>query len=300
MNEARKIGEDGASVPAHARPLGRLRELRIYARSILLDIGHRLLRRRKRGRDQITSDYDQGAWAQHAAARDWERSPTLEAFADKCWVDRDFTCLIDGRLWRMPGADYYRMRRHRLNDLLRRLAGDDDELVEVGSGTGTNLFALALDKRWKRLRGLELSPTGRAVARQVTEHFGVADRISFDEIDLLDPASPGFALLKGKTVLTHYCLEQLPNDTERVMRNLRAAGARRVIHIEPSFELLSAASPRDLASISYVWRQDYQRTIVATARKLEAEGLIRIVEVARLHYAPAWRNPPTLIVWEPA
>lgn len=283
-----------------ARPLGLAAELGIYARSILIDIGHRLLRRRKRGRDQVRSDYDQGEWAQQSEARNWERSPTLEAYVERSWVDLDITCLVDGKLWRMSATDYYRVRKERLTGVMRRFAGDVDELVELGSGTGTNLFALCLEGRWHKLRGLELSPTGRAVAREIAERFGVGGQVSFDEVDLLDPASPGFAIARGKTVFTYYCLEQLPNDTELVMRNMCAAGIRRAIHLEPSFELLRPRSLRDLASISYVWRQDYQRTILATARKLAAEGLIRIVATERLHHSPTWRNPPTLLVWEPA
>jgi hypothetical protein len=94
------------------------------------------------------------------------------------------------------------------------------------------------------------------------------------------------------------CLEQLPDHTERILRNFCSAGAKRVIHVETSFELLRPTSLRDLASISYVWRQDYQRTLIASARRLEAEGLLRIVAAERLHLSPNWRNAPTLLVWD--
>jgi hypothetical protein len=288
------------SMAERARPVGALAEIGLCGRSILVDLAHRLVRRRKRKREQVLSDYDRGEWAQQLEARNWERAGSLEAYAEKSWIDRDLTCLVDGRLWRMPVADYYRLRHRMIAGILRRFAGDADELVEVGSGTGTNLFALAADKTWPQLRGLELSPTGRDVARRVAERFGAEDRVSFDEIDLLDAASPGFRLLEGKTVFSYLCLEQLPDDTEKVMRHLYAAKVKRVIHFETTFELLSPRSLRDLASMSYVWRQDYQRTIVSTARRLEAEGLIRIIAVERLHFSPTWRNTPTLVVWEPA
>ena len=280
-------------------PVGTVAEIGLCSRSILQDLAHRLLRRRKRKRDQVLSDYDRGEWAQQLEARNWERSPSLAAYAEKSWVDRDITCLVDGRLWRMPAPDYYRIRHRTLAAILRRFSGDADELVEVGSGTGTNLFALAAEGGWPKLLGLELSPTGRSVGRRIAAHFGVEDRVSFDEIDLLDPDSPGFRLLEGKAVFSYLCLEQLPDDTEKVMRHLCAAKVKRMIHFESSFELLSPLSLRDLASMSYVWRQDYQRTIVSTARRLEAEGLIRIVAAERLHFSPSWRNTPTLVVWEP-
>jgi hypothetical protein len=285
---------------AEQAQVGALTEIGLYGRSILQDLGHRLLRRRERRRDQVLSDYDQGEWAQQLEARNWERSAGLSAYVEKSWLDRDILCTVGGRLWRMPATQYYRHRYRTMAEILRRFAGDADELVEVGSGTGTNLFALAADPSWRRLRGLELSPTGRAVARRVAAHFAVEDRISFEEIDLLDAASPGFSLLENQIVFTYLCLEQLPDDTEKVMRHLCAAKVKRMIHFESSFELLSPLSLRDLASMSYVWRQDYQRTIVSTARRLEAEGLIRIVAAERLDFSPSWRNTPTLLVWEPA
>jgi hypothetical protein len=283
-----------------AMPVGTVAEIGLCSRSILQDLAHRLFRRRQRRRDQVLSDYDRGEWAQQLEARNWERAGSLAAYAEKSWVDRDIICTVDGRLWRMPVTRYYRIRYRTLADILRRFAGDADELVEVGSGTGTNLFALAADKSWPKLLGLELSATGRTVARRIAAHFGVEDRVSFDEIDLLDAGSPGFRLLEGKAAFSYLCLEQLPNDTEKVMRNLCAAKVKRMIHVESSFELLSPLSLRDLASMSYVWRQDYQRTIVSTARRLEAEGLIRIIAAERLHFSPSWRNTPTLVVWEPA
>lgn len=300
MNGVQRLdGVDDVSAVPGAKPLGVLRESIVYGRSILTDIGHRLLRRRKRGRAQVSSDYDHGEWTQQLNARNWDRADTLEAYVERAWLEGDRTCLIDGRLWQTPSTEYYRFRRAKIASILGRFARDVDELVEVGSGTGGNLFSLYLDGPWTSLRGYELSATGRLVASKVAERFGVQHHISFDEIDLLDPASRGFAGLHGATVFTYYCLEQLPNDTERVMRNLYRAGVRRVIHLEPSFELLSLHSLRDLASASYVWRQDYQRSMLKAARRLEAEGLIRIEAAEKLDYSPSWRNPPTLVVWEP-
>jgi hypothetical protein len=281
-----------------AKPVGRLGATLIYGRSILVDVAHRALRRRRRGAGQVAKDYDSGEWRQQSEAADWLRGDSLEHYVERAWVASELVCTIDGKLWKIPARQYYRYRRAVLTAIVGRFAGEADELVEVGSGTGFNLFTLFIEGRWRSLLGLELSATGREVARRTAEHFGIGDRVRFDEIDLTDPDSPGFDKLRGKTVLTYLCLEQLPNHTERVMRSLCRAGVKRVIHIEPSYELLRRGSLRDLASISYVWRQDYQRTIVSTARRLEAEGLLRVVAAERLHHSPTWRNAPTLVVWD--
>jgi hypothetical protein len=281
-----------------AKPVGRLKSMLIHGRSILIDVGHKVLRRRRREVGQVSSDYDQGEWQRQLEARDWERVDSLERYVERAWAEDERISTIDGKLWKIPLRQFYRYRRAWLVELVDRFSGDVDELVEVGSGTGFNLFTLFLEGRWRSLLGLDLSPVGREVSRRVAEHFGIDDRVRFDEIDLTDGDSPGFGKLRGKTVLSYLCLEQLPDHTERVLRNLCRAGPRRVIHVETSFELLRPTSLRDLATISYVWRQDYQRTLIASARRLEAEGLLRIVAVERLPHSPNWRNAPTLLVWD--
>ena len=288
------------AVPSAALPIGRLRSTATYAKSILVDLAHRALLRRRRHRNQVAADYEAGEWAQQKAARSWEATATLEAYSEKNWADRELIAEMDGRLWRVPSAAYYRFRRRKLIAILEEFDGGAATLVELGSGTGSNLFALATSPRWSKLVGLELSRTGREVANKVAEHFGVTDRLEIGPIDLLDPASEGFSRLKGAVCFTHYCLEQLPDHTEMVFRNLISAGVKRAILIEPSFELLGRSTLRDWASRTYVLRQDYQRSILRVARKLEAERLLETVAVRRLDFVSSHRNAPTLLVWDAA
>ena len=53
-------------------------------------------------------------------------------------------------------------------------------------------------------------------AGQIRAHFGLQDRVSFHQLDLLDGRHPSFANLSGATVFTYYCFEQLKQVGERV------------------------------------------------------------------------------------
>ncbi|MXO63102.1 class I SAM-dependent methyltransferase [Qipengyuania oceanensis] len=276
-----------------------LRAQAIYGRITLANIVHRLVKRRARHSDLVATDYDQGEWMQQRQARRWEQVDDALLYADKAWLDEPAVVQIEGALWQMPGTDYYAYRRRMLHAILAKYDQETDTLYELGSGTGANLVSLATSNRYARLVGLELSATGRDVAREVVDHFGFNDIIRIGQIDLLDSDSPGFSELRGATCFTHYCLEQLPDYTERVFRNLISAGVSRVIMLEPSYELLSKFSLRDQASRTYVWRQDYQRTLVSTAARLRDEGLVRIIATEQLRFVSSPRNPPTLLVWEP-
>lgn len=296
--------DDGSPTPSDAgrgapapRPIGRFRATALLVRSVLLDIAHKLIKRRRRVRDQVTSDYDQGEWMDHLRARRWELARNLDAYVIPD-DSRRIVATVDHRLVDTTVRQYYEIRTQCLADTLRRFAGDANTLYEIGSGAGRNLFALARDGRWSGLRGLELSKTGIEVTRQVAAHYGVSG-VSAASIDLLDPASSGFAELTGATAFSFYCLEQLPEYTEVVMCALARAGVKRVIHMEPTSELMSYGSVRDWATISYIWRQHYLNDIVAVARRLESQGTIRVVAIERLGFAPTLRNAPTLVVWEP-
>lgn len=298
MSLSGEMNKMPAVQPESASALGLLSTSTIYLRTIVANIAHRLVIRRLRSRHQVASDYDQGEWRDVLRECRWERCVSLEDYVLST-ESRPITALVGGKLARISTRDYYAYRTQRLVETLQRFAADVDSLVEIGSGAGRNLFALAYGGRWPRLLGLELSPTGREVTRTVAQRFSL-DSIETEHIDLLDPSSAGFARLRGATVFSFYCLEQLPAHTQEVLDNLLKAGVRRVIHIEPTPELFAYSSLKDLATISYIWRQDYQRTIVSVARQMEREGRIRVLAIERLDFAPSCRNDPTLVVWEPA
>jgi SAM-dependent methyltransferase len=285
------------SNPIKAAPVASWLASALYLRSAGMDAMHKLVRQRRRTRSQVQSDYDGGEWKDFLRERSWERSSSLEDFVFRP-ESTPLRAMVDGRLVEISSRDYYRYRTQQLCQLLGEFDMGRERLVEVGCGSGRNLFAAASSGRWKELRGLDLSPTGVQVVREVASHFGLAG-VSAGPIDLLDESSPGFAELRGATCFTFYCLEQLPSYTEAVLRRLAAAGVRRVIHIEPTMEFFNAASVRDLASIAYIWRQNYLADLVETARRLEQQGTIRIVATRRLGFAPTLRNTPTLVVWEP-
>jgi hypothetical protein len=269
-----------------------------FIRSIFGNIAHKLIVRRVRSREQVASDYDQGEWRDALLSRQWESCQALEDYVYGT-SNSEMVALLDGRLRRVAAKDYYKFRAELLVKTLSEYCGSAERLVEIGSGAGRNLFALAHAGRWQKLHGVEISTTGREVTSKVATHFGI-DNVETSHIDLLNPDSDGFRELRDATAFSFYCLEQLPAYTKTVMLNLLSAGIRRVVHIEPTPELFSRVSPRDLATVTYIWRQNYQRSLVETARALEKEGRINVIEVRRLNFAPTCRNDPTLVVWEPA
>jgi hypothetical protein len=271
---------------------------RTYAKEVLHSVA-RLTLRRRRDRDFVSREYDLGRWRELGEARSWESYDTLVQFAEQ-ESGRTICAKIGGRATLVDIRDYYRFRRSALARALDQLSGGDPHLVELGSGYGEIVFALALERPDYRLVGCDVSANGVRAARAIAAHFGVQDRVKFEQLDLLEPEHEGFGLITGRTVFTHFCLEQIPRETEQVVRNILAHRPRRVVHIEPTRELLRWWSPYDLLNALYVRSRDYQSDIFRALTRLEASGDIRVTFRGRLPFSPTLRNDGFVAVWEPA
>ena len=258
----------------------------------------RLALRARRTPEKVDHEYDDGHWRQVLEGKAWERSADLGAFLVGSNTERRIS-IVDGRLARVPVNQYYRYRLDAFAALIRRLSGGGDAIVELGAGYGANLFVLARAGVFDTYRGLDISPNALAAGRAIAAHFGLADKVSFDRIDITDPTDPHFPEIAGKVVLTHFCLEQIPRAIEAAVANILAAGPRRVIQIEPGAELLRRASPRDLVSYLYLRSVDYQNRLFGHLARLESEGRIKVVERFRMPFAPTFHNDGFCIVWEP-
>jgi SAM-dependent methyltransferase len=281
----------------YGRALSWTERTQVLSKEVLNETVNLALHRLNRDRAHVMREYDGGKWKQALESKPWLRAGSLEEYVTTQDV-RDRVAKIQGRLVRIRTCDYYQFRTRMIQETIKRCSGDATEIVEVGCGAGQNLFALAHSGGWSRLLGLELSENGVAAARDAAAHFGL-DCLEFDVLDLTRPDDPGFTRLKGRTVFSYYCLEQLKYHTAQVIENLLRAGVRRVIHIEPTTELLRPWSVMDWINSAYVTRNDYQNNLIRTVRRFEKQDRLRVLNMERLGYAPTPRNDPVLVCWEP-
>ncbi len=280
------------------RPVSALVTVGILAREIAVHGLGWALRPRRRDRTQVQSEYDRGVWRRLAEDRPWRDRPTLEEYVNPS-AGPLRVATVENRYVHIASRDYYVYRTHIITDVFRAFATDEPELVELGCGSGFNIFLLLTAGASAHFTGLDVSPHALRAARDIRRHFGLEERTAFHELDLLEGSHPNYHHLTDRVVFTYYCLEQLKYDTRRVLEHILAARPRRVLHFEPTVELLRLWDPRDLVNYLYIKRQDYQDNLVTTLRAMEREGRLRVVTLARLHYAPGPRHDPTLIVWQP-
>jgi len=244
------------------------------------------------------SEYDAGHWARARRERVWERADSLEAFLIGERTDM-IVARVDDTPTRLPCREYYRYRLDALPRLVSRYL-DCDDVAELGCGIGNNLFALSLAFPERHFLGLDISPNGVETGRAIAAHFGLSDRVHFDFLDLANASDPNFALLRDKCCLTFFCLEQIPYSIEGVVRNIARARPRRVLHVEPSAELLDLRRPGDWANYAFVKSMDYQSGLFRLLPRLAATGELRLVQVGHAEFAPTLQNTGFTAVWEPA
>ena len=268
-------------------------------KSIVRSAARATVRRVRRDRHAVMKEYDQRNWALRREARAWERADSLEAFL----VGREtrrIAAKIDGDPVHVACDEYYRHRLGALQRLVQEHLSAEGDVVELGCGFGYNLFALALAFPKRRFFGFDISPNGVEMGRAVAAHFGLADRIAFDFLDITRSGDPNFRQLKGRACFTFFCLEQLPDNVEGAVRNIVAAGPQRVLHVESSTELLNLRRPSDWANYAFVKSMDYQNSLFGLLRALAQEGELRLLHMGRAPFAPTLQNDGFVATWEPA
>jgi SAM-dependent methyltransferase len=290
--------ESGADIPP-GEPLSAVERTAAVTREAVRILGHIVRRGRvRRTGGRVAEEYDGGYWTDLLMRKPWTRARSLSEFLIP--HDRGLrVARVEGRLMRIANEDYYRYRAAMLRRILLECAGTATSLAEVGCGYGVNLFSLVELHRWRPLRGFDISETALDAGRQIARHFSCEGEVEFRRLDLTNAGDESYAHLRGATVFSYYCFEQLKRATRDVVGHLIAARVARVVHIEATPELWSPWIPADAVNRLYTWSQDYQDNLLTALREEERRGRVRLTRVERLRYAPSVRHDPTVLCWEP-
>ena len=283
-------------VPHSAKPLSRS----TYTWACLTRIRRELpsaVRPRTRTPRRSQNEYDE-RWSRQAAGRRWESASDLEAAVRlSSYGSADLAALLDFEPYRLPAPDFFGWRAHKLAAFFDSYRRRGLPVTEIGCGLGKNLLALALAGH-SRLSGYDPTPAAVAAVQQQAQHFGLNWRSG--RFDLLAPDRAVLEELRGQVLFTNHVLEQLPRDLPRAFETLLAARPAEVVHLEPCRELLRPTrSLADLSTLVHMHAVDYQRTMLTHLIQLQAEGRLKLEEVARVGYSPTLAHDPVFIRWCP-
>jgi SAM-dependent methyltransferase len=275
-------------VPAGKRLSPTLFYLRAVARFAVLPVARRAIRGRyRRTPTAVRAEYDaqRSDFLERFRASDWSLDDyIMHEAGDDLDTMYYFASVIDGKLVQGGGTEV----RQRLLDRLKLAVEmyDASSVIEVGAGTGRNLFFLKSQMPYLRAVGLELSPPSVEAARQASRRYDIDAR--FEVCDVTGPWPVDMA----DVVFSVHAVEQIPN-SEPVLRTMTEHARKAVVLFEPLPDLW-----RGLPRIAGRLRASYLDRLRGGAvdrfdvrrKMLLADGMA-LNRTTEVHLAPSAHRP---------
>ena len=180
--------------------------------------------------------------------------------------------------------------------LFRTFLADIDHLYEFGSGSAFNVAAYAELFPETPITALDWAPAAVRIADVLRERRGM--KIAGRRFDFFAP-EPELTLGTGSGVLTMCALEQIGDRFGAFLDYVVANRPRRVVHVEPTFELYDPSRPHDQLAIEYHRQRKYLKGLLPALERLEAEGKATIRLKRRLRFGSRFHECFTIVVWDP-
>jgi SAM-dependent methyltransferase len=182
--------------------------------------------------------------------------------------------------------------------LYREFLAENDKVVELGCGTGANIYLMlrlfpeidAIGCDWAE-------PAQRIVAR-IAEALGARARgVNLDLFTLEGVEAIGD--LEDAVVLTIHALEQLGTDFQPVLDLLLNGKPRLCIHVEPIEDFYDRKNLFDYLGCRYHTQRAHLSGFWPALARLEQEERIEILHARRIPLGNVYHEPYSVIVWRP-
>lgn len=235
--------------------------------------------RKVRNADQVKLEYEYGSWNkvklnffQTLGVVEVKLSDFLFRFA---FPEKKFFA-ITNNFNVCDSYDYYKFKAQKIISLFNN---SNESILELGCGFGWNLAVLRNAGHKGSLFGIDISATGISLAKEISNRYDL--EISFYNYDLNEVDSFSFLRKEINTIFIYQVLEQLPQNTSNIIRQVvEQFPGKRFVIVESSSELF----PKNLSDVLtklYVYKQNYQNRLLKTLRELESKNLVRQLSISR-------------------
>lgn len=268
---------------------------------ISLALGDTKILGHKKTREYVKTVYNEKLYKKFLQDRSWTKIKTLEEYVSTNFFYPEIEkntihdVLLNGKLHSSTDFECTKIMRKLYADNLKNYL-NSNAVIELGCGTGRNLFSLRAFGFKNNMEGYDISENAIKLCRLKNDYFD--SDIKFDTLDLTTELE-SLGTLKNKIVFSSHCLEQLKRYTDKIILDLIKLKPKRVIHFEPVPELY-AFSMRDIIARIYNYAHDYQNNLLVTLKKYEKRKMIKIMDAHRLGTSMNPLNETTLINWIPA
>ena len=170
-------------------------------------------------------------------------------------------------------------------------------IVELGCGTGINLFLISKILKNTKLTGCDWSEA----SQQIISHINLSLKEKIVPINLNLLTLKGWENIEINSttaILTFHALEQLGANTELLIAAIVDAKPQICVHIEPIIELYDLRNEFDKKAHSYHIKRNYLKGFYSSLIRLENSGKIKLLKVKRTEFGSKFHEAYTIIVWK--
>ncbi|MEL6977874.1 MAG: class I SAM-dependent methyltransferase [Pseudomonadota bacterium] len=175
---------------------------------------------------------------------------------------------------------------------------DGDDIVDLGTGTGANIYLLLNMFAKSRVIGADWAEPSVALVDRIGAAFGERARgARLDMLGLEGRASIGS--LRDRVVLSVHAFEQLGGDWGGVLAMLLEDRPKLCIQIEPVLEHYDHKTLLGYLGARYHQKRNYLNGYQSELRRLADAGDIEIIFEKRLPLGTMVHEPYGVLVWRP-
>lgn len=205
---------------------------------------------------------------------------------------------INGDYAQVDGKNFEFSLCHAIKTILyKKWLMDDDSIIDIGTGTGSNVYLLLKLFSSARVTGCDWALPSCSLVEQIGKAFG--GRAQAVQLNMLDLT--GFDLLgslEGRAVVSVHAFEQLGTGFHELLERVVKGRPRICVQIEPLDEFYEE-NDFDQTAASYHQKRGYLTGYLSALRNLEKAGRIEIMQATRLPFGNMLHEPYGILVWRP-
>jgi SAM-dependent methyltransferase len=189
--------------------------------------------------------------------------------------------------------DVYRhLKTHLFDRYLRRF----DRIVELGCGTGQNLYQLGLSRIGRQLIGCDWARPTSELLPMIAKATQTDLNWSYYNL-LTGEGGTELPIDRSTAVITLHALEQVGDRIQPFLDLVADKSPGLCLHVEPLCELYDNDLLFDHLAAKYHERRNYLRGLVPAVQALAAEGKAQVLDLRRLYLGSMFQEGYSLLVW---
>ncbi len=238
-------------------------------------------------------------WSNHwdAVLRKFEDSGYDLNALQPAFVNRSTTLRWQGKYIEAPANAEQLFIEMLRRQLFEKYLSDIDHLYEFGSGSACNVAAYAQQYPQTPITACDFSPAAVRIADLLAEHHGM--KVEGRLFDMAEPNHDLECSVNGG-VLSWCAMEQLGQKFVPFIEYLLHCGAKRIVHVEPIYELYDDHLAFDRLAMAYHRQRGYIWGLLPCLKLYEKFGNnLRIIHCERTGFGSRFHDAYSVVVWEP-